>query len=771
MSSVGFIIHPVYRIRDGKAFVYLYGRLESGESFVTVNEFQPYFFIRKSDLEKALSLGKFINEETGLKNFHEEDVVKIVLTVPSEVKPLREKLVKAGVTCYEADIRFEYRFMIDHGLQGGVEVIGKGRKGEFTDLIFNEPAFKPADYFPKNLKVLSLDIETDMRAKKIFAISIASGDFRRVLIISDKKLKDAESFKKEEEMLTRFKEIIKELDPDIITGWNLIGFDLKIIEEKFKQHKIPFTLGRSDENSALRITDSFFRESKAEILGRMVLDGIQVLKNNFISLDDYKLETAAQHFLGQSKLIDEEDKGKKIEDAFKHDPQLLVDYNLKDSVLVLDILEKSTALNLTIQRSLLAGMPLDRVKASIASLDSVYLKEARKRGYVAPTSGFEEDAGEGKGGYVMQSKPGIYDYIAVCDFKSLYPSIMRTFNIDPLSFVPDCKGKNLVKLPSGACFKNQEGIMPDIIARLLAQREKAAKAKNEYARYAIKILMNSFYGVMANPTCRFYSREMANGITLTGQHIIKMAAKKVEEMGYEVIYGDTDSIFIHLKIDNEKEAHKIGDKIAENINSFFKKHIEEEYDRRSWLDIQFEKVYKRFIMPKVRGSDVGSKKRYAGLLVDKDGNEKLEFVGLEFVRRDWTALAKEFQKEILDRIFHKKEVTDYIRTMVQEVREGKHDDLLIYRKSIRKEVADYTKTTPQHVKAARLLGKDITSSLIEYYVTVEGPEPIQKLKHKIDYEHYIDKQMRPIADSVLDFFGTTFDDTINNSKQKTLFGY
>ncbi|MBN1792568.1 DNA polymerase II [Candidatus Woesearchaeota archaeon] len=778
-------MHPTYKTSGGGAFVHLYGRLESGESFLTVSEFKPYFFIKKSDLKKALEVQSFVHEPSKFKTFSEEPVVRVILDVPGQVKPLREKLSNKGVHCFEADIRFEYRFMIDNFLQGSVEITGESRKGdprkgEFVDLVFEDPKLAPCEYFPMNLKVLSFDIETDITAKRLFSVSVMCGDYRNVLIVSGKKLKHAEELASEEALLQRFKDLVRDLDPDIITGWHMIDFDLKILEAKFKQHRIPFVLGRSEDSCKVRIMQSFFQDSKAEIVGRMALDGIQMLKNNFITLDDYKLNTAAKHFLGETKLIESDDRGAEIEEAYRSNQQLLVDYNLKDSELVLRILDKSTALALSIQRSLLAGMPLDRVRASIASLDSVYLKELKKKGYVAPSAGFDEGDEEGAGGYVMQSKPGIYDYIIVCDFKSLYPSIMRTFNIDPLNFVPEseAKGKKgLVKVPSGAHFKNTAGIMPDIIERLLAQREKARSEKNEYARFAIKILMNSFYGVLANPTCRFYSRDMANAITLTGQHLIKLVARKVEEKGHEVIYGDTDSIFVNLSLSdssddkNVKEAFSVGEHIAKDINVFLETHIKEEYDRKNHLELEFEKVYKRFIMPKVRGSDVGSKKRYAGLKVDEKGKEKLEFVGLEFVRRDWTELAKNFQKEILDRIFHKQEVTGYIKQMVDEVRAGKHDDWLVYRKALRKGVDDYTKTTPPHVKAARLLGKDLKSTLIEYYMTVEGPEPVQKMKHKIDYEHYIDKQMRPIADSILDFFGTNFDDVIKGSQQKTLFGY
>ncbi|HJX05351.1 MAG TPA: DNA polymerase II [Candidatus Nanoarchaeia archaeon] len=772
----GFIIHPTYKVENGKAFIHLFGRLENGESFLTINEYKPYFFIRKADLEKALKIEQFDYEATHLKNFDDEIVAKVVLSIPADVAKLREKFSDKKIKHYEADIRFAYRFMIDKLIQGAVDIDGnfeKGNreKGEFVDRVYNEPGLKPADYFPKNLKIISVDIETDKEGKEIYCVALYSPDFKKVIMRTKEKLKNAVSVESEQEILLKLKEIILEQDPDIILGWNFIDFDMLILEKKFRDYKLPFAIGRTNEPCRLRIYSSFFQDSKADCTGRMVLDGIQVLKNNFVGLEDYKLNTAAKTFLNDKKIFEGEDRWELVEEAFKKNPQLLVDYNLKDAELACRVLEKTTALELSIQRSLLTGMPLDRVRASIASLDSLYLRELRNKGFVAPSAGFDEREERITGGYVMNPKPGIYDYVIVCDFKSLYPSIMRTFNIDPWSFVPGCKGKNLIKSPNGACFKNQDGILPAIIQHLWEQRETARKKKNELARHAIKILMNSFFGVLANPTCRFYSRDMANAITTFGQQLIKLTAKKVEEMDYEVIYSDTDSIFVDLKVESYKEAEKIGKEISEHINNFFEKYAKEEYGRKNYLELEFEKVYKRFLMPRVRHLEIGSKKRYAGLVIEADGKEKIDIVGLEFVRRDWTDIAKNFQMELFDKIFHKKEVAEYIKQLVQEVREGKHDKLLIYRKAIRKEVEEYTKTTPPHVKAARLLGSELKSNIIEYVMTTEGPEPIQKQKHRIDYEHYIEKQIKPIADAILVFYNQNFDDIIKGSSQKTLFGY
>lgn len=775
----GFIIYPTYRIEDGKSYVYLFGRLKDGKSFCTKNSFDPYFFIKKEDLTKAKKISGFEMEDSELKSFSEEELVKIKKSIPKEVGDLRKEFEEKGIDCFEADIRFAYRFMMDYDLKGTIKIDGKESKNDAirVDTFFNEPKLEAGNWRPQqnDLRILSIDLEQSMDGKDFYCLSMVSNDkkLNKVLIISkDKSLKHSELFNTEKELLSRFREYIIEYDPDVVTGWNLIDFDLKVLEQRMKRLGINFDLGRTTDEASLRIFDSFITDSKAEFPGRMVLDGIHVLKTSFIRLPDYKLETAAEEFSKEKKLIKGDNRGDQIEEAYKKNQQRLVDYNLLDSRLVLEIIKNSGGLQLTIHRSLLTGMPLDRVRASIASLDSLYLRKLRKKGYVALSSKYTERTERTTGGYVMDPKPGIYSYIIVCDFKSLYPSIMRTFNIDPLMFRPGCKkiGKeDLIKAPNGACFSKKEGILPSILQEMWKERESARKNKDELTRWAIKILMNSMYGVLASPNCRFYNFDIANSITGFAHKIIKLTAKRIGDKGYEVIYGDTDSVFVNLGVNSEKEASRLGQEIQKEINEHFTKMIPKEYGVKSFLELEFEKIFKKFLMPKGRGSEAGAKKRYAGLTV-KDGKEKMEFTGLEFVRRDWTALSKKFQLEMLDLIFHEKEITSYVKKFVTDLKKGKYDDLLVYRKALRKNVDEYVKTTPPHVKAARKLEK-ITSNIIDYVMTSDGPEPIQKIEHSIDYKHYIEKQIKPIADSVLVFFNQEFDDVVEGTQQKSLFSF
>ena len=282
----------------------------------------------------------------------------------------------------------------------------------------------------------------------------------------------------------------------------------------------------------------------------------------------------------------------------------------------------------------------------------------------------------------------------------------------------------------------------------------------------------SFWGVLASPNCRYFSLNMANAITGFARWVIQTTAELIEKKGYKVLYEDTDSIFIETKLGKDK-ANQLGKELAIYISDYYKDYVKEKFNRKSYLELQFDKQFISMMIPSVRKKaeegevQAAAKKRYAGL-VEKDGKEELEVTGLESIRGDWVEAARDFQKELLMKLFHKEPIEAFIKSYIKKIKEGKLDKELVYRKSIRKSLAEYTKTTPPHVKAARQLDS-LDSNIIEYYITTEGPEPIQKLKHKIDYKHYIEKQIKPLAEQVLALLGKTFDDIEKGSKQAKLF--
>jgi DNA polymerase II len=767
----GFIIYPTYKIINKKPCVLLYGRLENNQTFLTVNEFKPYFYIKTKDLKKAKKLEKNIEfEETKKVNFSKEKVTKVILGIPKEVPIIRDRFEESKIKTYEADVRFEYRFLIDNNIKGSIEINGDyNLENEVVDRLYKNPEIKSSDYDPSNLKILSMDIETNSDGKDIYCIGLYSKDYRKSLIISDKKFPNTISCKNEKELLELFQEEVLKFDPDIITGWSVIDFDLACIKRNFQKYQIPFILGKENKPCTINIAKEFFRTSKARFPGRIVLDGLDLVRNSFIKLDNYKLNTAAKKILGKTKIIEKlgSEKSNEIDYLFKKDQKKLLEYNLMDSILVYEILKKGKVMDLTIERSKLIGLPLDRINATIASLDFLYLQKANSRNMVSPTRKFKEKKKPITGGYVKESIPGIYDNLIVLDFKSLYPSIMRTFNVDP-STVLDKKEKGAIGTPAKIYFKKERGVLPEVLEELWKARDKIKERKDKIASFAIKTVMASFIGGLGNPSCRFFNPNLGNAITKTGQFLIKQTAELIEKKGHKVIYSDTDSIFIDSKLKSKEEAEKLGKKLEKQINTFYEKHIKEEYKVQNYLELEYEKCYNRFLMPKVRSGESGAKKRYAGLLKE-NGKEQIEIVGLEFQRSDWTQAAKKFQKELLDRIFHKKEVTNFVKKFVEDIKKGNYDEDLVYRKSLRKGLEGY-KVNPPHLKAAKKL-KKLESNIIEYYITTDGPEPIQNLKNKIDYNHYIKKQIKPIAETILDFFDITFDELLEGKKQTKLFDF
>ena len=147
----GFIIYSTYRILNGKSYVFLYGKLENGQSFLTINKFEPYIFIETEHQKKAEKIAEeFKFEKTDLTNFKKEPVTKIILDSPKDVHELRSALGKKKKKTYEADIRFPIRFLIDNNIQGAIEIDGESEMHEAVDRIYKDPEIKPSDYVPKN---------------------------------------------------------------------------------------------------------------------------------------------------------------------------------------------------------------------------------------------------------------------------------------------------------------------------------------------------------------------------------------------------------------------------------------------------------------------------------------------------------------------------------------------------------------------------------------------------------------------------------------------
>ncbi|QLE98282.1 DNA polymerase II [Neptunomonas phycophila] len=790
----GFIIARHQQDQNHTLQLRYWVRHDAGVSLVSIDHQETVFFVCDENVDdirlicrdlKGWRLKKLSLTDLNYKGVH--GLYTRSLRIQREII---ERLTRHAIAMMEEDIRPVDRYLMERFIFGGVEVFLQPGL---------PPKLRPTDYKP-SLSVLSVDIETTMRADLIHSIGCYQAIYSPNSDASNPDAISSDSdggvtqscllervvlmrgvgnnteliryFPDERTLLKAWVELVKNIDPDLFIGWNVVGFDFKVLAQRAQALKVPLTIGRDQQ--PLQVVQSGQGKWYARIEGRNVLDGIDTLKNATFHFESYSLESVAQSLFKRGKLITHpNDRGEEIQRLYREDQPALARYNLEDCKLVWDIFVETRLIEYLIERTRLTGLSLDKVGGSAAAFDFQYLPRLHRHGYVGPEYASGASGLDAPGGFVMESLPGLYRNVLVLDFKSLYPSIIRTFKVDPCGLAEGLKASaddtGLVPGFNQAVFSQNPSILPTIIEELWAARDQAKKRENKPLSQAIKIIMNAFYGVLGSNVCRFFDQRLAGSITLRGHQILQQTRDEIEQaFGYQVIYGDTDSVFVLLDdACKEEEAADKGNELAVYLNAWWSEQVQSRFGIESHLELEYETHYSRFLMPRMRHSEKGSKKRYAGLLRSTNGDTHMVFKGLENVRSDWTPLARELQRTLYEAIFRDQPYKEYIQMLIKQLRASELDDQLVYRRRLRQPLSDYIRMKPPHVQAA--LKAEAEQSKYErpvlyqpgmhvsYIMTVNGPEPVEYRRSAIDYEHYIEKQIMPVVDGILCFLDDSFE--------------
>ncbi|VVO36408.1 DNA polymerase II [Pseudomonas fluorescens] len=705
-----------------------------------------------------------------LLDFEHRPVLGLYCQQHGQLMRLETALTRAGVDVFEADVRPPERYLMERFITAPVLFSGTA---DANGILLNAQLKPDPNYRPK-LRLVSLDIETT-ETGELYSIALEGCGERQVYMLGTANGDDSivdfdlEYCDSRTVILKKLNDWFALHDPDAIIGWNVVQFDLRILHEHARRLGVPLKIGRGGEEMQWREHGSrnhYF----ASAAGRLIIDGIESLRSATWSFPSFSLENVAQTLLGEGKAIDNPyQRMDEINRMFAEDKPALAKYNLKDCELVTRIFAKTELLTFLLERASVTGLPADRSGGSVAAFTHLYMPLMHRQGFVAPNLGTNPPQAS-PGGFVMDSQPGLYESVLVLDYKSLYPSIIRTFLIDPVGLIEGLQHPDDAdSVPGfrGARFSRTRHCLPSIVSRVAEGRETAKREHNAPLSQALKIIMNAFYGVLGSSGCRFFDTRLASSITLRGHEIMLRTRKLIEEQGHAVIYGDTDSTFVWLRrAHGQEEAATIGHTLVKHVNDWWREHVREEYGLESALELQFEIHYKRFLMPTIRGAEEGSKKRYAGLVTRADGTDEMVYKGLETVRTDWSLLARQFQQELYERIFQRKPYQDYVRDYVRKTLAGEFDDRLVYRKRLRRTLDDYERNVPPHVRAARLADEYNTlhgrprqyqnGGWISYVITLAGPEPLEVRRSTIDYDHYITRQLQPVADAILPFVDDDF---------------
>jgi|AntDeeMinimDraft_5_1070356.scaffolds.fasta_scaffold00216_23 DNA polymerase I len=702
---------------DEYPVVHVFGRTSENEAVhARVYDFKPYFYApvdsvsddRLRQYDRITDWEEFGDDGEPYESIRGEQLVKIFGQTPRDVGQIRDEFDH-----YEADILFPNRLLIDKGITSGVRV--PVREEDDGSLQVHHAELEPAEV-QADPRVNTFDIEVDDRHGfpedgEETIICLTSHDsyddeyivwlyedpdnvagpetLERYEPISGEFDADVRIFEEEEAMLEAFLDYIDETDPDILTGWNFDDFDAPYFLDRLEELQ-DYNHDYDLDSDRLSRIDEVWRSNwqGPNVKGRVVFDLLYAYqRTQFSELDSYRLDAVGEVELGVGK---ERYKGD-IGDLWEEDPERLLEYNLRDVELCVELDREQGIIPFWDEVRQFVGCKIEDATTPGDAVD-MYVLHKLHGNYALPSKG-QQEGEEYEGGAVFEPITGVRENVTVLDLKSLYPMCMVTTNASPETKVTQDEydseaafEEHTYRAPNGTHFRKEpDGVIRSMVDELLSEREEKKSLRNDhdpdsdaYGRYdrqqaAVKVIMNSLYGVLGWDRFRLYDKEMGAAVTATGRDVIQFTEKAANDIGYDVAYGDTDSVMLSLGGDvSVEDAIEQSFEIEDHINGAYDEFAREELNAENHrFQIEFEKLYRRFFQ-------AGKKKRYAGHIVWKEGKDvdDIDITGFEYQRSDISPITKRVQKQVIDMIVHgedREAIKDYVHEVIEDYQAGNVD--------------------------------------------------------------------------------------------------
>lgn len=802
-----FVQEIDYVLEDDSPVIRVFGRTRPGQSIAALcPDFKPYFYCMPGAGSDARALmmrvlsadvstpAHIVGARLENKRWLGEEMTLVRVTIdnPRNVRVARSFLeqIPAVKETFEKDILFKRRFIIDKGINplGIVSLLGEPSPTESPVQMLMGKAkvegVRDDEYLDlSDLKILAYDIEVatrgvpDAAADPIIMIGLSDSRGTRVLTYG-RQGEGMVTCQDEKEAISRFISIVREEDYDVLVGYNSDSFDLPYLRARARQAGLRLRLGRDSSEVACQ---------PGAIMGRSIIRGrinidLYLPVRRMMNLPAYTLAQVCLRLFNRRK---EDLTANEIlrlwEGGTNEGAARIARYCASDAdataAIATEILP--TLLELSKHtRQLLADV--SRMGQS-QMVEWLLIREAYRRGDLVPNKPTSPELARRRretyeGGYVLEPRRGLQTDIVSLDFRSLYPTIIVTHNVDISTLDCDCcAGRNLSPTGHHFCQKRQ-GFIPSIVGALV---ERRVQIKGQLAgmdpgsppykrldamQNALKILANSFYGYSGYAPARWYSKECAESVAAWGRYYIRNTIEGAEKEGFQVLYSDTDSVFITRQPTGRDSLVREAKGFLERMNSSLPGIIELEY----------QSYYPRGFFV--------SKKRYA--LIEESG--KILTRGLEVVRRDWSPLAKETQRRVLEAILKDgdpSKAAEHVRQSIRAVSERSVElrDLVISTR-MTKSLDSYEAKAPHVALAKRLVegGEDVDQGATIDYVVRRGSGKVgdraQPIEHSriedYDIEYYVRNQILPPSMRIMSAFGFREEDLrFYKTKQKTLDGF
>ena len=761
------LLSASYRQDGDEVAVELFGKTREQKSITILHYgFHTYFHIVNPRKDLAESLRKddnviSVDEDRLFYKGDMNDVLKVTIKYPWLMTDFRNRL-KGAYRLLSADINFADRFIYDMDMGSCIRVTGEEMEKDYsTDLTVKMESFENIDSFDPGLKFLSFDIENSVLhgyLLTICSVVYENGEYRNCEAATGS----------EKDIIKKFSEIIQREDPDVITGYNIDNYDITKIMERARLQKIESEVmwGR-DRGIPKRISERFWR-----LKGRLVVDAWWAVRRELRPKQE-TLNAVSMQILGETKLdVDP----KYMDEEWAKDSPKVIEYCFKDAELALKILQHVGTVRKGMDLAAVSYLPVEDILTSGTSTlaDSLLIRKADREKIGVPMTGKMSRTDQIEGGYVHTMNPGLYHWVCVLDFKSMYPSLIIAKNICFTTLSPDGE----IVSPDGTTRyvskERREGLLPRILEGLMAQRDdikarmKKTTNQDEYhyldgLQAAVKVLMNTFYGVFASSFYRFTDKSIGASITAFARATTIGIIKEVEAEGVPVIYSDTDSIFMQSPTNDLEGSIEFGNRMAERFS-------------RDGGTLEFEKIFEPMFTH-------GMKKRYVGKIVYPEPQDDLLVRGYEIRRSDSFDLQSDLLMKLFNFILEERndEALSLVKSTVQDVLAGKVPaSELVISKGCKGLDAYENPDRMANVQAAKKLidmGYEFIPGMKVSWIVTDSNSTPQKVepyisgvefKARPDYRYYAER-IAQTASRITEVFGWNEKDIMMGSQQATLF--
>lgn len=769
---------------EGEPYIELFGKTRERQSItIAVFGFRNYFYIvdPTQSVEEDLSKDKEVYGTEHVRLFYkggEHDTLKVTLQHPWVLAGFRKRFM-TRFKILAGDISYNDRYIYDTDMGSCIRVTGdEVDLGYSTAITVRLERFENIEPFDPGLRYFSFDIENSIEDQHIYCICTR--------VEEDGVFTTPEPlYGDEKDIILGFSDLIQKIDPDVITGYNIDNYDIRKIKERADALRLKNAMrwgrdirtrdddfGKGDSNYSKAGEPRLFNERFWRVKGRLIVDAWWAAKRELRPKQE-TLNAVSLQVLGEEKLdVDP----KHMDEEWISNRQKVLDYCIQDANLALRILLSIGNVRKGMDLAAVSKLPLEDVLVSGTSTlaDSLLIRAADRSGVGVPMNGRRSARDDQiEGGYVHVMKPGLYHWVCVLDFKSMYPSLIIANNV---CFTTLCDDGEIVS-PSGARYASPErkkGLLPAILMDLMAQRDdikkkmKAARDAREHAYYdglqaAVKVVMNTFYGVFASSFYRFTDKSIGASITAFARFTIKGIINQLNDDGYPVIYGDTDSVFVLSPYHDIEGAARFGKEQAARFS-------------QAARVLEFEKLLEPLFSH-------GVKKRYVGKIVWPEKQDKLLVRGYEIRRSDSFDLQSRMLTELFEKILEEDNegALALVRNTVRDTMNGKVEpgDLVISRtcKGLDAyENPDRMANVQCAKKLIRMGYNFIPGMKVSWIVTNASASPQdvepyvsgKEFTAKPDYRYYAGR-LAQTASRITEVFGWNENDLMAGSQQTTLF--